>query len=55
MIEVALRTAAAAVLAVAASGCLTVGDDTGPILHIELFWDERPGSTSFSGGSCHSA
>ena len=38
-----------------ATGCLTVGDDTGPILHVELFWDERPASTSFRGGTCHSA
>ena len=48
-------TALAALLATAATGCLTVGDDTGPILHIELFWDERTGSDSFRGGTCHSA
>lgn len=52
----ALRKALVMVLFVlGASGCLTVGDDTGPILHIELFWDERTGSSSFLGGTCHSA
>jgi len=45
----------AAALALAASGCLTVGDDSGPILHVELFWDERVDSESFRGGTCHSA
>ena len=30
-------------------GCLTVADDEGPILSIELFWDARPESTEFFG------
>jgi hypothetical protein len=36
-------------------GCLTVGDDEGAILRIELYWDERVGSSNFEGGTCHSA
>jgi len=36
------------------SGCLTVADDEGPILSVELYWDEEPGS-GFEGGTCESA
>lgn len=39
----------------ALGACLTVGDDQGAVLRIELFWDERVGSSSFHGGTCHSA
>jgi hypothetical protein len=42
-------------LCAAASGCLTVADDDGPILSIELFWDARPETNSFVGGTCLSA
>jgi hypothetical protein len=43
-------------LCAAASGCLTVADDEGPILTILLFWDERPDDTeSFVSGTCNSA
>jgi len=37
------------------SGCLTVDDDEGPILSIELFWDARPGDDRFFGGRCTEA
>ena len=36
----------------AASGCLTVVDDDGPILSIELFWDSRPDDGTFVAGTC---
>lgn len=42
-------------LCAAASGCLTVADDDGPILSIELFWDARPETDSFVAGTCNSA
>ena len=42
-------------LCAAASGCLTVADDEGPILSIELFWDERPDDDMFVGGTCNGA
>lgn len=42
-------------LCAGASGCLTVADDEGPILSIELYWDERPESRTFEGGTCRSA
>jgi len=34
------------------SGCLTVVDDDGPILSIELFWDSRPDNSTFVEGTC---
>jgi hypothetical protein len=52
------RTArfAAALIALVtiAPGCLTVADDEGPILSIELYWDEDLGGES-SWGTCDSA
>ena len=36
-------------------GCLTVVDDDGPILSIELFWDARPETDAFVAGTCKSA
>lgn len=37
-----------------ASSCLTVADDEAPILSVELYWDEKPGS-GFVGGTCETA
>jgi hypothetical protein len=37
------------------TGCLTVDDDEGPIMSIELFWDARPESNGFFGGTCREA
>lgn len=42
-------------LCAGASGCLTVADDDGPILSIELYWDESPGNDGFEGGTCRGA
>lgn len=42
------------VLMAGLAGCLTVADDEGPILSMELFWDEETGN-DFSGGTCDSA
>lgn len=42
-------------LSAGASGCLTVADDDGPILSVELYWDQRPDSDSFEGGTCRGA
>jgi len=42
-------------LAIAATGCLDFSDNEGPIMSIELFWDERPDTTTFIGGTCESA
>ena len=36
------------------TSCLTVADDEGPILSVELYWDEEPGS-GFEGGTCETA
>jgi len=36
------------------TSCLTVADDEGPILSVELYWDEEPG-TGFEGGTCETA
>lgn len=44
-----------AAVMLAASGCLTVADDEGPILSIELFWDEDATDSGFMGGTCDSA
>lgn len=41
-------------LALAGTGCLTVADDEGPILSVELYWDEDP-DNSFRGGTCETA
>lgn len=49
------RLAAALVaLVTIVTGCLTVADDEGPILSIELYWDEDLGSGD-SWGTCDSA
>jgi hypothetical protein len=56
-----IRTAKTVAIAIAtgamlvAGGCLTIGDDEEAILHIELYWDEKPGNPDFEPGSCHSA
>jgi hypothetical protein len=42
-------------LCVAASGCLTVANDDGPILAIDLYWDARPETDAFVAGTCNSA
>lgn len=36
------------------AGCLTVADDEGPILSVELYWDEEP-DNGFVGGTCETA
>jgi hypothetical protein len=41
-------------LAFAGTGCLTVADDEGPILSVELYWDEEP-ENGFIGGTCETA
>ena len=41
-------------LAFAGAGCLTVADDEGPILSVELYWDEEP-ERGFVGGTCETA
>jgi len=41
-------------LAFASTGCLTVADDEGPILSVELYWDEEP-EGDFVGGTCETA
>jgi hypothetical protein len=41
-------------LAFAGAGCLTVADDEGPILSVELYWDEEP-DNGFVGGTCETA
>lgn len=41
-------------LAFAGTGCLTVADDEGPILSVELYWDEEP-NNDFVGGTCETA
>jgi hypothetical protein len=51
----ALTCALALGLVVAASGCLDFSDNNGPIMSIELFWDERPDTAAFVGGTCESA
>lgn len=50
-----LRMALCALALLGLAGCLTVGDDQGAVLRIELFWDERVGTSEFHGGRCHSA
>jgi hypothetical protein len=48
-------------LALTGTGCLTVADDEGPILSVELYWDEDPRAPSgpddpnFIGGTCETA
>ena len=42
-------------LATAATGCLDFSDNEGPMMSIELFWDERPDVATFIGGTCESA
>jgi hypothetical protein len=48
-------TTVALALAAAASGCLDFTDDEGPVMSVELFWDERPDGSGFLGGTCQSA
>ena len=36
------------------SSCLTVADDEGPILSVELYWDEEP-DNGFVAGECETA
>jgi hypothetical protein len=36
-------------------GCLTVSDDEGPTLSIEIFWDDEPDSSDFQGEDCYGA
>ena len=38
-----------------APGCLTVSDDQGPTLSIEIFWDAKPESSTFRGSDCYGA
>jgi hypothetical protein len=52
--KLAIRVLALA-LAIAATGCLDFSDNEGPIMSIELFWDERPDGAGFIGGECESA
>jgi hypothetical protein len=49
------RAVIALVLLLGFSGCLTVDDDDGPILSIELFWDARPEDDRFLEGTCRQA
>ena len=44
-----------AALSVLATGCLSLADDEGPILSIDLFWDARPDSSAFEGTTCDEA
>ena len=50
-----LAPALLGLLCLSAQGCLTVADDEGPILSIELFWDVKTDSDAFQGGTCRSA
>jgi hypothetical protein len=45
----------ALLLAPAASGCLALTDDDGPVLSIELYWDARPFTADFFRGTCRQA
>lgn len=36
-------------------GCLTVSDEEGPTLSVEIFWDDEPGSDAFQGEDCFGA
>ena len=36
-------------------GCLTVSDDQGPTLSVEIFWDDEPDSSDFQGEDCFGA
>jgi predicted nucleic acid-binding Zn-ribbon protein len=38
-----------------AAGCLTLADDDGPTLAIDLYWDDRPGDPEFDGVTCDEA
>lgn len=49
------RMAWSVLLPLGLAACLTVGDDQGAVLRIELFWDERVGTSAFDAGTCHSA
>lgn len=47
---------ATALLSVALAACVIVSDDdSGPVLGIELFWDEVTAGDTFLGGTCYSA
>jgi hypothetical protein len=45
----------AVAFALGLSGCLTVDDDEGPIMSLELYWDARPASDGFLEGTCNDA
>lgn len=45
----------ALLLATASPGCLAVADDEGPLMSLELFWDARPNTEDFFGGTCREA
>jgi hypothetical protein len=53
MVRYGLVAALLALLSLSSS-CLTVADDEGPILSVELYWDEEADS-GFEGGTCESA
>lgn len=38
-----------------AQGCLTVADDEGPTLSVEIFWDDEADSEDFRGEDCFGA
>lgn len=55
-----MKTSIAATLATLvtiafAPGCLTVSDDQGPTLSVEIFWDDEPDSSDFQGEDCYGA
>ena len=47
--------ALSALAPLALGACLTVGNDAGATLGIDVYWDESVGSSKFHGGTCHSA
>lgn len=53
----AVKLASLALLAplLLASGCLTVSEDDGPTLSVEIFWDDELGSDDFQGEDCFGA
>jgi hypothetical protein len=42
-------------LLTSATGCIDFSGSNNPIMSIELFWDERPATSAFVGGTCDSA
>jgi len=51
----ALRGGAVLLLVIGLSGCLDFTDDEGPVMSVELFWDEHPDSATFIPGECETA